>query len=675
MALLLLSLVACPEADPSDQDGDGVAAALDCDDTDAAVGLPPLAAYLDADGDGAGDDASAELVCALSAGLVATGGDCNDDDDAIGPTEPEHCDGVDEDCDGSVDDHAIDAVPWYPDVDGDGFGTDLGEVEASCAAVAEASLEAGDCDDGDELVFPGSVELCNGVDDDCNGEVDDDPVDSPTWYADADQDGFGDDAASTVSCPPPPGTAAVGGDCDDEDPTRSPGAAEACGDELDQDCDGEAPRCVWSGVHNASVEGINLRGSAAGGQLGSAVVNLGDVDGDGLDDLAASAAQAETSAGKVWLVPGAGLGASGGIAAVSTGMADGEDAGNGAGFSLAALDDITGDGVRDLLIGAQHGGVAWIVSADLVGPLGLESAPVRLVGEATSGFGTALAAAGDVDGDGWPEVLLSAPHAGTAAGAVYLFPGPIAEGEITPDDAGSTWTGERDDDAGTTLAGGHDLDGDGLSDLAVGSTTGPGGMGAIWTVGQPAAGTSALTDAAALLTGADPTDGMGAALASLGDATGDGYGDLLVGASTDAEGGAEAGAVYLLAGPPTSGSIPALAPTKIVGTADLALGKVLVGPGDLDQDGVADFLLGAPEAAAQAGVVYLFYGPGTAGTVAVTSANAEFNGGEGASGTGTAIAAADLDGDGLADLQLTAPLWSGDGLGLAGIVYLLDGPE
>jgi len=95
----------------------------------------------------------------------------------------------------------------------------------------------GDCDDSDPDVAPGLDETCNGVDDDCDGTVDDSPIDGDTWYTDADADGFGDPAASTVACAQPSGTVADATDCDDSDALTSPTGAEICGG-ADEDCDG-----------------------------------------------------------------------------------------------------------------------------------------------------------------------------------------------------------------------------------------------------------------------------------------------------------------------------------------------------------------------------------------------------------------------------------------------------
>jgi hypothetical protein len=113
--------------------------------------------------------------------------------------------------------------PTIGDRDGDGYTT-----------------EDGDCDDGDPAVHPGADELCNGVDDDCDDLVDEDPADAATWYPDADGDGYGSEADAVASCEQPEGSLSTGGDCDDGDDAVHPGATELDCDLLDNDCDGVA---------------------------------------------------------------------------------------------------------------------------------------------------------------------------------------------------------------------------------------------------------------------------------------------------------------------------------------------------------------------------------------------------------------------------------------------------
>jgi hypothetical protein len=242
----------------ADDDGDGWAACEDCDDRDAAVNpdgeelcngvdddcdgavdeadaSDATTWYADADGDGYGDVDSTTLACAAPSGTVADATDCVDTDATINPAAPEACNGVDDDCDGTVDEGVLSS--WYADADADGYG-DAGDSTEACTAPSGNVADATDCDDADGAINPAADELCNGYDDDCDGIVDEaDATDAATWYQDHDADGYGDAGASTVACDQPSGTVADGTDCDDADAAINPAADELCNG-IDDDCDG-----------------------------------------------------------------------------------------------------------------------------------------------------------------------------------------------------------------------------------------------------------------------------------------------------------------------------------------------------------------------------------------------------------------------------------------------------
>ena len=225
----------------TDNDGDGFGPAEDCNDDDAAInpaadelcdGLDnncngdtdeagaadEPAWYPDGDGDGFGAvDGAAVLSCAQPSGHVENAEDCDDAVSAIYPGADELCDTVDNDCDGDVDEgDAVDAATWYADSDGDGEG-DLGSPMSACAQPSGYTDNTLDCDDTSDTINTLADELCDTVDNDCDGTVDeDDAVDAVTWYADSDGDGFGDEDMPWISCAPPSGYVADGTDCNDD---------------------------------------------------------------------------------------------------------------------------------------------------------------------------------------------------------------------------------------------------------------------------------------------------------------------------------------------------------------------------------------------------------------------------------------------------------------------------
>ena len=249
--------------------------------------------YLDGDGDGFGDETSEVLACEAPSDHVAPRSgylDCDDSDAAVHPLAQEVCNGVDDDCDGLVDsedpshDGGTDGE-WHVDADGDGHGAAGSEATSACLPGAGWAATATDCDDSDAAVNPGAVEVCNGIDDDCDDLVDDgDPsLDLGTaeaWYPDGDGDGYGDDAGRTEACEDPGGAVAQGGDCDDADPAVSPGAAEVCSGR-DDDCDGLVD------MDDEDLDPSSVR------------TFYRDADGDGHGDPAASEAACEAPAGYV----------------------------------------------------------------------------------------------------------------------------------------------------------------------------------------------------------------------------------------------------------------------------------------------------------------------------------------------------------------------------------------
>ncbi len=248
----------------ADDDGDGYPTTVDCDDTSAAINpgasescdgldndctggvdndpVDGTTYYADLDGDGHGADRITQVACAEApTGFFATADDCDDLDATAFPSGTEVCDGVDNDCSGTADDGIDTTVKWYADDDHDGFGDPDVSVDA-CTPPAGYVSNAGDCDDASRNAFPGGREVCDEVDNDCDGytDADDDGLEGIAFYVDADEDTYGTGVTVDL-CEPTKGFATKTGDCDDTTKLRNPGVAEACdGADVDEDCDGRA---------------------------------------------------------------------------------------------------------------------------------------------------------------------------------------------------------------------------------------------------------------------------------------------------------------------------------------------------------------------------------------------------------------------------------------------------
>ena len=682
----------------TDRDGDGVPADEDCDDDDpdafpgadercngldddcdgeidedGAVDAPGW--YYDADGDGYGTLDDVTYACEQPPAHTDDPRDCDDTRAEISPSAQERCDGIDNDCDELVDaaDDSLggDTADWYTDADGDGHGDD-DSVVISCTQPAGTVASGGDCDDGNPTIHPYRAELCDGIDQDCDGIVDNDPIDGGAlYYPDADGDSWGDADLGARACTPPSGRINRGGDCDDSRAAVNPDEPEVCGDGLDNDCSGDAAGCLILGDHLLTSDyDLRMVGEGTFDYAGGAVALMADVSGDGVVDIAVGASgddDGATGAGAVYIVRGTRTGAQ--ALASANGKIVGESSNDQAGKAVAGLGDVDGDGVGDLVLGAPFNnaggtdrGAAYLVLGPVTGTLDMSvDSALKMTGATDLDYaGRAVAAGGDVDGDGVIDLIVGARGSdlgGASGGAVYIVASDHV-GRLRLNAADAVLVGEAAGDlAGDAVAGGRDLDGDGLNDVAVGARqSSPGGSasGGAYLLYGPLSGTIDLADAELTLSGQAANDAAGTSVALTGDVTGDGLPDLLVGATGHDAAGTGAGAAYVFAGGTTGSLSLAAADAKLLGrVGGENLGGTACAAGDTDGDGLADVAVGAEGHNSGRGAVYLYSGP-LSGTVAGLDATSRIRGHAAGDRVGACSGGLDVNGDGLDDLLLGA---------------------
>ncbi len=520
--------------------------------------LPEDLCFRDRDWDGFGDPEGLEYWGAADcltgqddgAAYVYNGLDCDDFESGVHPYAEEICgDGVDQDCDGQD-------MPCGEQ--GEGWSMSLSQAQASFAGQAGDRLGSSVAGAGD-VDGDGHADLLLGAP---HGEY-----------------GSSGAGAAILVYGPVSGASsaaaagwALGGRASGDlagSVLSSAGDVDADGfDDLlvgapNQDAGGEQAGAAYLVRGPVTADGLLKEADAvlsglAEGDLAGWSLSSGDTDGDGLSDLWIGAPEWEEYQGAVFLLRGpVSAGASLDDAQVRL---TGDEAYNHAGECIVATEDVSGDGLADLLVGASGTDQSvYLVHGPYSGESGLAESEARLLAE-DSGDGVGrTVAAGDLNGDGHPDVVVGAAdcdhEGGVDAGRAYLVYGPIT-GEVGLSQSDAVVEGDEPYSyVGDSIASGGDADGDGFDELLVGawgeSEVGPAaGKAALWygSAGDPLAGVVSFSQAGGALLGEQAYDHAGGSLAWVGDSDGDGLDDLLVGAALSDAGGASSGKAWLVQG-------------------------------------------------------------------------------------------------------------------------------
>ncbi len=462
-----------------------------------------------------------------------------------------------------------------------------------------------------------------------------------------------------------------------------------------------------SGTPGASVEVVVQNAQGIGRKPGGFAYTLpaeprSDLNGDGIADLVVAAVGDSTAgagAGAVFVFFGRSQSFQ--LDGLSAAQADvklvGQKAGDAFG-SCICTGDVDGDGMDDLIVGAPKADVLTAEDAGAVyvfrGPLAAgsvilaQAADVRLTGSiAAPGdeFGS-FAALGDVTGDGQLDLLVGAPRHDNQtlldAGCAYVFHGGASFASRSADSADRAFDGMATGDRLGTLVTCGDLDSDGIDDLVLCAPAAEAyeatvlyDAGAVYVLrGGAQLATASVGSTPFTFRGEGAWDRFGDAVA-LADLDGDGAKDLIVGAPYNDAGDPDTGRAYVFPGGLTfAGGAASLAPIRFTGVPTQgSVGRTLR-TGDVDGDGLADLVVGAPQADAGTagnGRLFLFLGSSALASRNVLEADASFSG-EIAAGNalGSALSLLDIDGDGFADVAASSPLHAG-----LGRVYLWRGGQ
>jgi hypothetical protein len=424
-----------------------------------------------------------------------------------------------------------------------------------------------------------------------------------------------------------------------------------------------------------------LESDQRGALLGFSVAGAGDVNGDGYDDVIIGAWRydaGEKDEGAAFIFHGSAAGIPDANATTANARLESNQPGAEMGEKVAGAGDVNGDGYDDVIVGAWHydageedEGVAFIFHGSAAGIASgtPATANTRLESNQTgAGMSLSLDSAGDVNADGYDDVIVGAAHYnvdGSDEGAAFIYHGSVA-GIVSgnPDTANTRITGDQQGaQMGIAVAGVGDVNSDGYADIVIGAHTLDAGepdegaafvfLGSAFGIQNPAPAT-----AHARLEGDQAEAWMGVSVGGAGDVNGDGYDDVIVGARLYDLNESDEGAAFIFHGAASgiSSGGPEVANTRLTGNQLGGwLGSSVDSAGDVNADGYDDVIVGASRYDTNerdAGAAYLFLGS-VSGVVNAgpVDAYAAFEADQEGAHLGYGVAGAgDVNGDGFGDV-------------------------
>jgi len=379
---------------------------------------------------------------------------------------------------------------------------------------------------------------------------------------------------------------------------------------------------------------VTITGEQAGSYFGYSASSAGDVNNDGYPDVIVGAFGYNSATGRVYLydyymsdeiIPDIAM--------------NGESTSSYFGNAVSSAGDVNGDGYSDVIVGALGYGTTGRAYIFYGGPMMNNTPDVTMTGESGSSFGTSVSSAGDVNGDGYSDVVVGANGYNSATGRAYIYYG----GSSMDNFADVTFTGEATFTYfGLSVSSAGDVNGDGYSDVIVGARGYSSSTGRTYIF----YGGSVMNNIADVVMTGFSGDKFGGSVSTAGDVNGDGYSDVIVGANGN---NSYTGCAYLFFGGVSMNNTPDLVFTGE--TVNDYFGTSVSSAGDVNGDGYSDVIVGTDDYSTYRGRAYIFYGGSRMNNtpdIILTGVASYYHFGS------TVSSAGDVNGDGYSDVIIGA---------------------